>query len=231
MTKPILFIATPIYGDSVKTQYFRSMLKLIGWLERATIRYSFIHVETADVALSRNYLATVAYESQATHLLFVDSDVSFEPESVRKLLDADKDVIGCVYPARQIMPGETIRDFAANRFVAPWTGSVADAIAEVPALGMGLTLIRTEVLGKLAPTVSKRSEHPPSTSRKVLKGPLLGFFDYVTLDDDRGYAGEDRSFCMRWRLAGGKLYALTTEMMGHVSSVELRGRYSDHIRL
>ena len=37
-------------------------------------------------------------ETKATHLLFVDSDIGFEPEQVFRLLDFDADVTAAAYP-------------------------------------------------------------------------------------------------------------------------------------
>src|SRR5208282_714146 len=38
----------------------------------------------------------------ATHLLFVDADISFEPQQVERLLRFDKDFAGALYPLKSI---------------------------------------------------------------------------------------------------------------------------------
>ena len=37
-----------------------------------------------------------------THLLFIDAEIAFNPESVFRMLDLDEDVVTGVYPRKQI---------------------------------------------------------------------------------------------------------------------------------
>ena len=37
-----------------------------------------------------------------THLLFIDSDIDFQAESIFKMLDKDKDIIAVPYPMKYI---------------------------------------------------------------------------------------------------------------------------------
>jgi len=39
---------------------------------------------------------------EATHLMFIDSDITFEPELVHRMLTFDEDVVGGMYPAKAL---------------------------------------------------------------------------------------------------------------------------------
>ncbi len=54
----------------------------------------------ADIASSRNRIVEAAKERKATHLLFVDYDMYFAPNSITRLLEQDKDIIGAAYNFR-----------------------------------------------------------------------------------------------------------------------------------
>jgi hypothetical protein len=42
-----------------------------------------------------------------THfLLFIDSDIDFEPDTIMKMIKADKDIIAYPYPLKDINPGK-----------------------------------------------------------------------------------------------------------------------------
>ncbi len=41
-------------------------------------------------------------ESKYTHLLFIDADISFNPETVFRMIDFDKDIVTGIYPRKTI---------------------------------------------------------------------------------------------------------------------------------
>ena len=50
----------------------------------------------------RNYLLSVFLSAERfTHALFLDSDLSFQPEQFFRLLDFDEDFVAAVYPDHQ----------------------------------------------------------------------------------------------------------------------------------
>jgi len=234
-----ILLATPSYGGA-GPEYIGSMMRLQAWLLRQGIEVGVIHHAMAEVARSRNIIATHFWERpEFTHLLFVDSDMAFEPAAVEALIRADKPLVGCVYPKRTIdfsrlvaaarkhdhLP--SIMAQAMDFVVHPGSDSadVVDGLCKVVGIGMGLCLIRREVFGGLLGSGQIKQD---AAGAKVGRhaGPTLGFFDPIPTDTT--FLAEDLSFCQRWReLCGGEVWAVLDQTVGHVGTMIYSARVID----
>ena len=202
-----LLIAVPAYGEALKVQCVQSLLQLQKMLQARGVKVRFDFTSYAEVAAVRNLFGTLIVEhTNASHLLFVDTDMQFRSETVERLIDAHKQVIGCFYARR------TDRGGVVGVVDTP-TQVPADGLIEAAAVGMGLCLIESSVFRKLAAsgTVTSQTEHP---FEHRLRGPLLGFFNPPA--GETAYMSEDIAFCRRWRGFGGKVHAFVREQIGHV---------------
>src|SRR5579863_2029271 len=99
-SQPFLVIGTPCYGRQVSDIYAASLLKLqLACLQR-NIRM-LVHMLGSEALITRarqNVVAQFLTNREATHLLFVDADIGFEPEQVFRLLDFDQDAAAAIYP-------------------------------------------------------------------------------------------------------------------------------------
>jgi hypothetical protein len=103
LRKNKLFIATPMYGGMANGLYVKSCLDLQGLMSHYGVetRFSFLFNESL-ITRARNYLVDEFLRSGFTHLLFIDSDIDFNPQDVLALLALDKDIIGAPYPKKSI---------------------------------------------------------------------------------------------------------------------------------
>lgn len=62
----------------------------------------------------RNRAFRDAVETNADYLMFIDSDVTFPPEAIKKLLDSNKDVIGASYNMKGLPLISTIKVLAPD---------------------------------------------------------------------------------------------------------------------
>src|SRR5690606_17797542 len=87
------------------------------------------HVDDARNAICRTFM-----ESDCTELMFLDADVTFEPEDLVQLCERDLDIVGGVYPFRREgqshMPVRLLED-----------GEVVDGLREVEGLPTGFMKI------------------------------------------------------------------------------------------
>ena len=217
MADPTLLVAVPAYGGSIKTPCVQSLLALQKALVKRGIKSAFDFTSYADITAVRNLLATRTLATpEATHLLFIDSDMQFLPETVFRLIAAQKPVIGCFYSERNPRRGLVgVVDFP--------TEVPGDGLIKAAAIGMGLCLIERGALAAMAATgqLPEHRQHPFSDQ---LEGALIGFFNAPQEDL---YVSEDIAFCRRFTaLTGQPVHALAREDIGHVGE-QIYRRASD----
>ncbi len=70
-------------------------------LESSDIVIDFLLIQSCDLSSSRMWLAKQAIEKGATHLLFIDSDMLFPPDTLKRLLAHNRNIIGVNYNKRK----------------------------------------------------------------------------------------------------------------------------------
>lgn len=196
-----VMLATTSYGDPAAAYTF-SIARSRQALDETGIPTAYLllvgncHVDDARNAVAREFLA-----SDCTHLMFLDADVSWEPQAIVQLCQRDKDIVGGVYPYRrdggEAMP---VRLMDASKRID------ADGLLEVDGLPTGFMMIRREVFEEMAPMV-------PVYFDKTEKTHM--FFDRPDPDANGTRWGGDIAFCNRWKALGGKLYADAELRLGH----------------
>ncbi|HTC46882.1 MAG TPA: hypothetical protein VK722_06150 [Candidatus Aquilonibacter sp.] len=245
MSRPWILVATPCFGGVVTQNYMLSVIRLMSRGRSAGFDVSLSMVGY-DALISRARSTLVAMfldEPRATHLLFVDADISFEPEQVERLLRFDKDFTGALYPLKTIdwdeLPrrcvenGESVRQ-AAMTYVGTFSpeperkreGDFATAIYA----GGGFQLIRRSAVERMIaayPDTHFRCLHglPMSGARRdaVRSSNLFALFDCMIEAETGVYLSEDYSFCQRWRKIGGEIWVDTRSKLSHCGAYEFVG--------
>ena len=100
LQKRRLFVATPMYGGQCAGMYTRSIADLTAICARYQVQVQlyFLFNESL-ITRARNYCADEFMRSNATHMMFIDSDIGFDPNDVIALLalmteESDYDVMG-----------------------------------------------------------------------------------------------------------------------------------------
>ena len=103
-----LFLATPMYGGQCAGMYARSVADLAAICAKYNIPLQLYYLFNESlITRARNYCVDEFLRSDATHLMFIDSDIGFNPQDVIALLalqtdESDYDVIGGPYPKKCI---------------------------------------------------------------------------------------------------------------------------------
>jgi hypothetical protein len=221
-----IFIALPAFGHQVNAQTTASLIALTKELSERGLFGGFSTLSFPDIVDLRNVFLSVWFDAlDATHLLFVDADMQFEPELVRDMLNADKPLIGAIYPKK--------------RLPLQWVGSPIDppaepenGILELEGLGCGVMLIRRDCVQGMIE--SGQAEVDTNLSGTALNGLLephgvkriIRAFDKVTTPEGRKLS-EDFSFCRRHRESGGKVFAAIDHTLTHLGTYPFSARYSD----
>ena len=93
----------PCY-DMVKIPTMISMVKLVKELTVAGLTFELNTMKSPYVAYARNILMSRFLQRDEDFLLFIDSDLEFEPECVLKMLITEKDVICTPYRVKTNEP-------------------------------------------------------------------------------------------------------------------------------
>lgn len=143
---------------------------------------------------SRNRLAKQALKMGADYTMWFDSDMIFEPDTMRKLLSDDKDIVSGIY-FRRSHPYSLVAfdelDIENKTFK---DAEIPAELKTVGGVGFGCVLMKTEVLFDVAAKFGCWFD------------PINGF-------------GEDLSFCWRARECGYEVYLDPKVSCGHVGHV------------
>jgi hypothetical protein len=237
-------IATPAHGEIFYAPYVQSVLALARLAHKNNWDFLFESISYAEVSEARNYLVTRFIDkTDATHLLFVDTDMGFPARLVSDMLAIGKPVVGVVAPKRRIdlqrladlarTEPDTERAVAkAHEFVVRRLASAAapkNGFIEVEHCGAGILLIERRCIEELlrrAPELSDVTAKGRAPLTKDLSR-LIRVFDPM-LGREGTRLSEDFSFCHRWRqLCGGQVWANVAHTITHVGLHHFAARYSD----
>ena len=221
--KPSLYIAMPCY-DSVKIPTMPSMCKLIADLTRADIKVDMNTLKSPYVSYARNILTAQFMKSDKDYLLFVDSDVEFEPECALRMVVAQKDIVCTPYRVKtdKVRYTTTVPD---NDNVKVLPGGLVE-ITRGPS-GMMLIHRRVfETLMKNRPDLEIQAHQHADLFPEGYK--IFSFWDCIFKDGK--WTGDDIAFCNLATENGFKLYANIESTMTHHGTYGFKGRYGDGLR-
>ena len=203
----MIHFCTPCYGGQINEVCFQGYMK---WTILALKHDIGFTVDTlsneSNINRGRNSLAAKFLAGNATHLMFVDADIQWQPEHVIKLIKANRDVVGGVYPSKSI-PVKHVVNTLDN-------GKQQGDLIEVGTIGTGFLLIRRNVFERLIQSGVKKYTDDIGLEDKY-NDYQYDFFN-CTIDSQGRYLTEDWSFCRSWRKIGGDIWADLSINLGHV---------------
>lgn len=243
--KAKILIATPTRG-SVHPEYAATIWRLLKdeEIECELLEVSDVQQWQSDVVRIRsrfvNYFLT---QTDATHLLFLDDDVSMLPKVLRGMLATGKDFVAAPYPRREgvdftridELKGEVPSEVAAYKYalrLLPNNGTLEidkDGSAEVEAVPLGCALLSREGLEKVTESFANSDvvfdDQLPNGSRVRCVALFQLVFEHQR-DGKVSLLSEDYSFCARWRSSKQKVYMYLGEgsPVTHHGSHDYKGR-------
>ena len=246
-----LFVATPMYGGMNHGLYMKACLDLQSLCIQygVAIKFSFLFNESL-ITRARNYLVDeFIHRSECSHMLFIDSDIHFNPRDVIALLALDKDVAGGPYPKKAIkwksvkkaveknpdIDPETLGKVTGDYVFNPVKGTAQFQVTEpldVLEIGTGFMMIKRDVFAKMTeayPTIRYKPDHVGQANFDGTRY-IHAFFDTVidTKDSITGggsdrYLSEDYMFCQMWRKIGGEIYLCPWMKTSHIGTYHFQG--------
>jgi len=211
-----LHMGIPCYGGMMSEPTVTSLLKFILLASRAGMQWSLdTMVNESLIPRGRNNLmAKMMHNSAATHFMFIDADIRFEPESILQMLVYEKDVIGGLYPKKAIPTNYVIN-------LKPQTTIHGDTFT-VDTMGTGFLLFRRQVYQRLCDAYPETKYVDDVGLGKQYEPYMFAIFD--TMIDEKGhYLSEDWTFCRRWQKMGGEIWAHSKVLLNHCGHYEYKG--------
>ena len=218
-----IFFATPCYGGQITDQYFLSMFRLTQELIKYNINFRITTLRNESlVPRARNILNAMFLEAkECTHLMFIDADIEFEPESVIRMLAMDKDLITGAYPKKTLPV-----DYAINlKFADKEKTQVKVDMGAVEVLdaSTGFWLMKREVVERMIEAYPELFYLNDSSIDPKFNQYCYSFFDTIHDPDDNRYLSEDYTFCRRWQKIGGQIWLDPNTKLNHVGSYTFEG--------
>ena len=219
--KPKIFIATPCY-DAVKIETAISLFKLARSLSRNGLETVIRTVKSPNIPVSRNYLSSVFLASDCDHLLFIDSDIEFEPEAVIKMLVVKKNIVVTPYRTRT----EDVHDKSYAVGLKGKVDILPGDLIEIAAGPTGLMLIHRSVFE----TIMKN--HPELKIRNGMNistpEDLKYYYNFFDLSFKDGLIkSSDVAFCNLAVKNEFKIYANIKSVTSHHGSYAWRGHFGE----
>jgi hypothetical protein len=244
MTSQIhVLIGLPTTSQSMKSATALAISNTCIHLTQLNRRVDLHNIDSAEIVTARDMLANmVLHSSDWTHLLFIDSDMQFQPSLVDRLFSIGASVSAVAYVrrnldlARLLEVGRSAPDLgtalalaSSFTFKPAWQEDqtleirVRDGFCSAAAVGMGCALISRQALEQM---VAEGVVRPRNDLRAANHQQCWSFFETIEVDGVR--LGEDYSFCYRWtKLLGQELQVCIDTPIGHLGDFEYSARYLD----
>lgn len=215
-TKCHLHIGMPCYGGNVSEPTMTSLLRFILMAQQVGLNWSLdTMVNESLVTRARNNLmAKMMTNKAATHFMFIDADIRFQPESILQMMACDKDVIGGLYPKKALPVNYVINLKRETK--------VQGDIFTVDTMGTGFLLFKRHVYEKLCEAHPETKYVDDVGLGKQYEPTMYSIFD-VAIDEKGHYLSEDWLFCRRWSALGGEIWAHGKVLLNHIGHYEFVG--------
>lgn len=237
-----LVIATPCFGGQISVLYAASLFKLQKLVRTYGDFNLKILFKDGDALITRARASLVSQfldDPDATHLLFIDADIGFEPDQVLRLIECGADMCAAVYPIKRIdwdkvksivETGRPNPGAAALKYVFEVDDPNAvvenSGFVKVRYAGTGFLMIRRQALQRMCAHYPQlRYERDHSIDAATLSDNRFALFECMIAEDGT-YLSEDFAFCKRWIDMGGEIWADLRSKLNHVGPMTFNGDLS-----
>ncbi len=200
-----LAIGVPLVDKTVPAAFLDSFVIM----QKPNFVYLRPQYSGMNIAEIRNQLVERALDNGCTHLLMMDSDQVYAPDTIIKLLAHDKTVVSAIVHRRYPGFDPILYRGIPGRYIHISDEEILDSkeeknLIEIDATGCGCVLYNTEVFLKIDPP----------------------WFEFGR-DEQGSIIGEDIGFCYKLKQNGYRIFCDPTIDIGHLSTLEINwGTYA-----
>lgn len=247
-----LFIGTPMFGGACDGLFCRSTNQLAELCGKYDIPITFYYLFNESlIQRARNYVVDEFLRSKATHLLFIDADIGFNPNDVFSLLAIQTkypekyDILTGPYPKKTIAWEKVVEAVKQNKIETPFdlaqyaadyvfnvepgtTEFRLDEPVKVSEAGTGFMLIPRAVFEKYEAAYPEYKYLPDHLRTEHFDGSkeIMAYFDCAIDPESKRYLSEDYFFCRNARKIGSNVHMCPWMQLVHVGSYIYRGSLS-----
>lgn len=254
LRKRNILVATPMYGSMCTGHYTKSCTDLTKLAMHYGVNVDFFFIFNESlITRARNYCVDEFLRNkQFTHLMFIDSDIGFDPRDVLALAaladeDSEYDIICGPYPKKNIS-WEKVKEavdkgFAdenpqmLQKYVGDYVFNPVSGVESIPINepvevlegGTGFMCIRRSTFEKYTaayPEFLYRPDHVRSEHFDG-KNEITAYFDCVIDPKSKRYLSEDYMFCQYSRNIGMKVWMCPWMQLTHMGSYNFGGSLMD----
>lgn len=254
LQKRKLFVATPMYGGQCAGMFARSVADLSALCASHNIplQMYFLFNESL-ITRARNYCVDEFMRSEAEHLMFIDSDIGFNPHDVLALMalqaqDEEKyNIIGGPYPKKCISwekikyavdkgiaddDPNVLEKFVGDYVFNPKGGQGSIQISEpveVLEIGTGFMMVAKSAMKKYVESYPEYMYKPDHVRTEAFDGSreIHMSFQAEIDPESKRYLSEDYWFCQKAQKVGLKTWFCPWMKMQHVGTYIFGGSLAD----
>jgi len=253
LQKRKLFLAVPMYGGQCAGMFTRSVADLSAVCTKHGIPLQlFFLFNESLITRARNYCVDEFMRSGATHLMFIDSDIGFNPQDVIAMLamqddESPYDVIGGPYP-KKCISWEKIKQAVdkgmaddnpnnLEKYVGDYVFNPKTTQREIPLnqpievleIGTGFMMIRRKTFEDYQKAFPHQWYKPDHVRTEHFDGTreIMAYFDCIIDPESKRYLSEDYMFCYNVQKMGGKVFFCPWMQLQHVGSYVFGGSLAD----
>jgi len=217
----ILMIAIPAYDGKLNIKSAFALATLAMDMAKHGAKLYLTQISGCSlITKARNALVADFLESDATDLLFIDSDIIFKSDDVLRLLalSGNKDITAGAYPRRS-----KDKKFFTDIYLDDQNQiEFRDGMLRVDRIGTGFMLIRRHVLETM------KANHPEwGYYNNVNERTDCALFDFELKNGE--YYGEDYTFCNRAKADGFSIYLDPDINLPHIGTEEYTNHFGEEV--
>jgi hypothetical protein len=250
-----LFVATPMYGGVCAGMFAKSCADLSAICTQYGIPLQFYYLFNESlITRARNYCCDEFMRSDAQHMMFIDSDIGFNPQDVIALMalqaneEEKYDIIGGPYP-KKCISWEKIKH-AVDKGVADEDPNVLEKFVgdyvfnpkgdqtsiplsdpvEVLEIGTGFMMVTKKAMQKFYDSYKDQYSYKPDHVRtEHFDGTreILMFFQAEVDPKSKRYLSEDYWFCQKAQEIGLRTWFCPWMKLQHVGTYIFGGSLAD----
>ena len=242
--KPHIFLGIPCYACMMCHSFAASLISLQALCAQRGIQIymDFVGneslIERARNILVKRFLSNPSF----THMMFIDADIGFNPTSVIRLLEFDKDVTSAVYPKKSINwelvknkvaqgSPEDIRQMGLDFNINILTNDPpVNGFVKVLDVATGFLMMKREMLEKMYEHYKEELFAVNDIQGQNVDNYIAIFACSIDKTTKR-FLSEDYAFCRRYQEMGGEVWADISTPLSHTGTHVYSGNILERITM